>query len=178
MILKRTVRKWFSTRNLVRFLWDPKARDKVYVQENDKPIYHKASIKSTFVLDRDNKPISELTLNEFGGTYKSIQLMYRPVPKDYERLLMAYPGWSYLQETEVPGHWVAGLKLNHGKTTLQGKPYKILTDLLNLREVDMTINTAVNQMIKTLQGEVLGGYVRVHTSTTEQNSPSARPSIH
>lgn len=175
--VKKTIRKFFSARNLVRFLWNPKVGDKVYVQENNKPIYHKASVKATYVLDQDNKPIEKLSLNEFGGSYKSIQLLYRPVPKDYERLLTAFPNWAYLQETEAPGHWVAGLKLNQGKVTLQGKPYKILTDLLKLREVDMTINTAVNQMIKTLQGDLPGGYVRVHRST-EQNSSIEGPSIH
>jgi hypothetical protein len=176
--MSKTVRRFFSARNLIRFLWFPKIGDRVYVQENDKQIYHKASVKAVqTIADSENKSVQRILLNEFQGDYTSIKLLYRPSPQDYLKLLTAFPNWAYLQETEVPGYWIGGLKINRGRVILQGKPYKILTELLNLREVDIAINNAVNQMITTLQGDLPGGYVRIR-KLEEKSSDTPGQALH
>jgi hypothetical protein len=148
-------RRSLSTQNFVRLLWEPKRGDPVILIDKDTKIRIKTTI--------DEVGERGILVNAIPARYfLSRNLHYRIQPGDYEKILKRLPSiTAYIGKTENPRHMLLGVKHLGRTLPLTGRPRKILTEILELRNSDMTISAAINELVNVLRKERPRGAIRL-----------------
>jgi len=152
-----TARRSSQAENYVRLLWQPKTGDQVV-------FYGQDSTGRTCPIKTQIEEVSEhgiLVTAVQGKFLETPQLRYRVLPTDYEAVLKRLSGLFKYCEPTRPGRFVVGLKFNGTTVCLEGRPKKILTDILELRTSDMSLSSAINGLVNSSKQERERGSIRL-----------------
>ncbi len=143
--------------NYVRLMWTPKAGDRILFLGTNRD--GGAAMLKTVI---DEVSEHGVLVNAIPGrTIEPNQFSYRVDPSEYEAVLKKLASLFQYCEPTTPGKFVVGLKLNGRVVYLKGRPRKILTQILELRPADMTLNQAINDLVNGPKAERGHGRIRL-----------------
>jgi hypothetical protein len=138
------IKKYETSYRYVQLLWEPKVGDRVIFEG-----------QKTLITKIDDEKICHLEgIDRVALPYK---LTYRPTPTDVLDVLKKLSIYSYSQLDPVMRKVKVGVRCNKGVVHLAGNPFKVLSDILNLRVVDLNINNSINQAFERANRNPLAG---------------------